>query len=118
MPDRRHFFARNAALGTFSNCLGESREDHHAPEDIWTYFCDEGKLEELTPGFLNFKVLQKSTREIGEGTLLDYHLKVNGIPMGWQSRIEDWEPDRRFVDTQVKGPYSYWRHARKTRHTD
>jgi len=83
----------------------------HAPEDIWTYFCDEGKLEELTPGFLNFKVLQKSTREIGEGTLLDYHLKVNGIPMGWQSRIESWEPPRRFVDMQVKGPYSYWRHV-------
>ncbi len=31
--------------------------------------------------------------------------------MGWQSRIEDWAPARRFVDTQVKGPYSYWRHA-------
>ena len=83
----------------------------HAPEEIWPYFCDERNLEELTPEFLNFKVLQKSTREIGEGTLIDYRLKLNGIPMGWQSRIESWEPARRFVDTQVKGPYSYWRHA-------
>jgi len=83
----------------------------HAPEEIWPFFCDEGNLEELTPGFLNFEVLGKSTREIGEGTLIDYRLKLNGIPMGWQSRIENWEPARRFVDTQVKGPYSYWRHA-------
>jgi uncharacterized protein (TIGR01777 family) len=83
----------------------------HAPEEIWPYFCDEGNLEELTPGFLNFEVLGKSTREIGEGTLIDYRLKLNGIPLGWQSRIENWEPARRFVDTQVKGPYSYWRHA-------
>ena len=83
----------------------------HAPEEIWPFFCDEGNLEELTPGFLNFEVLGKSTREIGEGTLIDYRLKLNGIPMGWQSRIESWEPARRFVDTQVKGPYSYWRHA-------
>jgi uncharacterized protein (TIGR01777 family) len=82
-----------------------------APEAIWPYFCDERNLEELTPEFLNFEVLGKSTREIGEGTLIDYRLKLNGIPLGWQSRIDDWEPARRFVDTQVKGPYSYWRHA-------
>jgi hypothetical protein len=83
----------------------------HAPERIWPFFCDERNLEELTPAFLNFQVLGKSTREIGEGTLIDYRLKLNGIPMGWQSRIENWEPARHFVDTQVKGPYAYWRHA-------
>ncbi len=83
----------------------------HAPESIWPYFCDERNLEELTPGFLHFKVLSKSTRELGEGTLIDYRLKLNGIPIGWQSRIENWQPARRFIDTQVKGPYSYWHHA-------
>ena len=83
----------------------------HAPEEIWPYFCDERNLEELTPGFLKFKVLGKSTREIGEGTLIDYRIVLNGIPMGWQSRIESGEPARRFVDTQVEGPYSFWQHA-------
>ena len=68
----------------------------HPPEEIWPYFCDERNLEELTPEFLNFEVLGKSTREIGEGTLIDYRLRLNGIPMGWQSRIENWEPARRF----------------------
>ena len=83
----------------------------HPPEHIWPFFCDEGSLDELTPEFLHFKVLGKSTPEIGEGTLIDYRLQLNGIPLGWQSRIEDWQPARRFVDTQRKGPYSYWRHA-------
>jgi ligand-binding SRPBCC domain-containing protein len=82
----------------------------HAPDAVWPYFCDERNLEELTPPFLNFKVLRKSTSEIGEGTLIDYRLRLNAIPMGWQSRIENWEHARRFVDTQVKGPYSHWRH--------
>lgn len=31
--------------------------------------------------------------------------------MDWQSRIENGDPARRFVDIQIKGPYSYWRHA-------
>ena len=82
-----------------------------APEAIWPYFCDERNLEELTPEFLNFEVLGKSTPEIGEGTLIDYRLRLNGIPMGWRSRIENWEPGRRFVDTQVRGPYAHWHHA-------
>ncbi len=83
----------------------------HPPEHVWPFFCDEGNLEELTPEFLNFKVLAKSTPGIGEGTLIDYRLKLYGIPMDWQSRIEGWEPARHFVDTQLKGPYSYWRHV-------
>ncbi|MFO1311047.1 MAG: TIGR01777 family oxidoreductase [Burkholderiales bacterium] len=83
----------------------------HAPESIWPFFCDERNLEELTPPFLHFEVLGKSTPEIGEGTLIDYRLKLNGIPMGWQSRIDEWSPARGFVDTQVRGPYASWRHA-------
>ena len=83
----------------------------HAPEAIWPYFCDENNLEALTPDFLEFEVVGKSTPAIGEGTLIDYRLRLSGIPLVWRSRIENWEPARRFVDTQVKGPYAYWHHA-------
>jgi ligand-binding SRPBCC domain-containing protein len=83
----------------------------HAPEAIWPYFCDERNLERLTPDFLRFKVVGKSSREIGEGTLIDYRLKLQGVPVRWQSRIENWEPPRRFVDTQVEGPYASWHHT-------
>ena len=54
-----------------------------------------------------FRSLGKSTLEIGEGTLIDYRLKLNGIPMRLAKQDRDWEPARRFVDTQVKGPYPY-----------
>jgi ligand-binding SRPBCC domain-containing protein len=33
------------------------------------------------------------------------------VPVRWQTRIEIWEPPVRFVDTQVKGPYSLWEHT-------
>jgi hypothetical protein len=81
-----------------------------APEAIWPFFCDERNLEALTPEFLRFEVLGKSSADIGEGTLIDYRLRLEGVPVAWRSRIENWEPGRRFVDTQVKGPYAYWHH--------
>ena len=45
-----------------------------------------------------------------KGTLLDYRLRLRGIPIRWQSEICAWEPPYRFVDRQTKGPYSLWVH--------
>ena len=52
----------------------------------------------------------QSGAEIGAGSLIDYRLRLDGLPMRWQSRIEAWDPPRSFVDTQVKGPYRLWHH--------
>ncbi len=82
-----------------------------APETLWPYFCDAHNLEAITPSFLNFRVRGQSSGEIGEGTLIDYGLRLDGIPVRWQSRIEAWDPPRAFVDTQAKGPYRLWHHT-------
>lgn len=82
------------------------------PEEIFPFFSLETNLERLTPPFLSFKVIGKSTPEIREGTLIDYKLSLHGLPVKWRTRIESWQPERfRFVDTQLKGPYRTWHHT-------
>lgn len=81
------------------------------PQTIWPYFCDEKNLEELTPSNLKFRVVGKSTPEISEGTLIDYRLSLSGIPFGWRTKIESWQPPSRFNDNQIQGPYAYWHHT-------
>lgn len=85
----------------------------HPPEKVFPFFSDERNLERITPGFLGFQVLRKSTPEIGEGTLIDYRLKIHGVPARWRTRIEEWVPGVRFVDTQLKGPYKKWHHTHR-----
>ena len=80
-------------------------------EKVFPFFADEKNLEVITPPFLHFHVLGKSTPEITEGTLIDYKLRLRGVPVRWQSRIEEWRPNERFVDTQVRGPYALWHHT-------
>jgi ligand-binding SRPBCC domain-containing protein len=81
------------------------------PDEIFPFFCDENNLEKITPPTLGFHVLGKNTPEISEGTLIDYKINVHGLPMKWQTRIEQWVPNERFVDTQLKGPYQLWHHT-------
>lgn len=81
------------------------------PEELFPFYCDEHNLEELTPPFLKFNVVGKSTAEMEEGTLIDYKLSLHGLPFKWRTRIENWSPGKRFIDTQLSGPYSKWYHV-------
>jgi uncharacterized protein (TIGR01777 family) len=80
-------------------------------EKVFPFFSDEKNLERLTPPLLNFHVEKKSTEKIMAGTLIDYKLKIHGVPTKWRTLIEIWDPPHRFVDTQTSGPYSRWHHT-------
>jgi hypothetical protein len=78
---------------------------------VFTFFSNEKNLELITPPYLHFRVLQKSTDEIKTGTLIDYKLKLHGVPLKWRTEILDFKPDEYFVDTQLNGPYKLWHHT-------
>jgi ligand-binding SRPBCC domain-containing protein len=67
-------------------------------------------LERLTPPWLHLEIITPPATAIRQGTLLDYRLRLRGLPLRWQSEISVWEPPQRFVDRQTKGPYSLWVH--------
>jgi ligand-binding SRPBCC domain-containing protein len=80
-------------------------------DEVFRFFSDAGNLQELTPSYLDFRILTPRPIEIRRGTLLDYRLKWHGLPIRWQTRILEWNPPRSFVDLQLKGPYKLWRHT-------
>jgi uncharacterized protein len=79
--------------------------------EVFQFFAAAENLEKITPPLLNFKITDKSTPQIEEGTLIDYSLKIHGVPVHWKTKILDWTPNEKFVDTQLKGPYSIWHHT-------
>lgn len=82
------------------------------------FFSDVKNLETLTPEFLKFKVLSKSTDELQDGTQINYRLQLHGFPVRWQSTIIDWKPTQGFADIQTRGPYAYWYHRHEFEEQD
>lgn len=81
-----------------------------SPGEIFPYFCSETNLENLTPPFLKFKVLGKSTQKIEVGTLIDYRMSLHGLPVRWKTQIDTWKNGESFSDRQLHGPYQKWHH--------
>jgi ligand-binding SRPBCC domain-containing protein len=77
--------------------------------EVFPFFADARNLQSITPAWLDFQVLTPDV-VIETGALIDYRLKVHGIPLRWRTRICEWEPPVRFIDEQIRGPYRLWRH--------
>ncbi len=82
-------------------------------KEVFEFFSDAYNLEALTPPLLQFQVLTPAPIVLQAGALIDYKLRIHGLPLRWRTRIDLWNPPYEFVDLQLRGPYKLWRH----RHT-
>ena len=79
-------------------------------ENVFDFFCKAENLQKLTPPSLDFKILSDIPIEMKKGALIDYRIKLYGIPVTWKTEITEWNPPFSFEDSQLNGPYKLWKH--------
>lgn len=77
---------------------------------VFSFFSNPYNLFTITPDFLDFQILQCSSKEIKKNTLITYKLKIYKIPIRWKTIIKDFKPYKYFSDSQIQGPYLVWFH--------
>ena len=80
-------------------------------EEVFSFFSDAENLNLITPPWLYFKILTPLPIVMEKNTAIDYSIKLLGLRMTWRTEITVWQPPDKFIDRQIKGPYSVWEHT-------
>lgn len=80
-------------------------------EEVFAFFSDAHNLQAITPPWVKFEVLTPAPVAMRAGALIDYRIRIRGVPIRWRTEITEWQPPLRFVDVQLRGPYRLWHHT-------
>ena len=78
-------------------------------DEAFAWHARPGALERLTPPWERVRVVER-TGGIEDGGSATFLVRVGPASFRWVAVHRDYEPGRRFVDEQVKGPFSHWIH--------
>ena len=80
--------------------------------DVFAFFADPRHLELLAPPAMCVRLLTPEV-VMAAGAVLEFRLSWLAVPFTWRAFIREYDPPYRFVDVQVRGPYSRWEHRHR-----
>ena len=86
--------------------------------EVFSFFEQPENLEKITPTSVGFVILTPRPIKMKTGLVLDYTIRILGLPVRWTTLICDYNSPHQFCDVAIRGPYSFWHHTHTFEETD
>jgi ligand-binding SRPBCC domain-containing protein len=96
--------------GFFTHKILTSQVVPLPPDDVFPFFEDPRNLSEITPQWLDFRMIKSTNADVFKGAQFVYTIRWFGVKLRWKTKIVDYEKPVRFTDIQLSGPYKSWQH--------
>lgn len=81
-------------------------------DEAWEFFSNPANLNNITPAYMRFRILNKSGERMYPGQIITYTVRpLLGIPLFWMTEITHVKEKEYFIDEQRRGPYAFWHHT-------
>lgn len=92
--------------------LRQQFELDHPPEEVFAWHARPGAFERLTPPWESVRV-RSATGGLEVGARIVLAIRRGPVELTWEVQHTECEENRLFVDEQVRGPFSRWRHEHR-----
>ncbi|MGF1572196.1 MAG: SRPBCC family protein [Sumerlaeia bacterium] len=97
-----------------SRTLEDSVVVYTSPQVLWNYYTDLNNLTEMMLPQLRMKVVKAELpMKLGSRIRFKIQPKAMPFPIYWDAQISTFDAPHRFVDKQIKGPFSRWIHEHR-----
>jgi len=81
--------------------------------EVFAFFADVRNLALVNPPWARLRWLSPPPGTLSAGAVIDFSVRVAGLPARWRVFIRECDPPYRFVDVQIWGPFARWEHRHR-----
>jgi ligand-binding SRPBCC domain-containing protein len=81
--------------------------------EVFEFFADPRNLAVMTRASARLTWLAPAPERLAAGSVLDFSIRVAGLPFSWRVMVREFDPPYRFLDAQLWGPFARWEHRHR-----
>jgi ligand-binding SRPBCC domain-containing protein len=78
--------------------------------EVFAFFADPGNLALVSVPSARLRWLTPPPSTLAAGAVLDFSIRLGGVPIRWRVFVREFDSPHRFVDAQLWGPFARWEH--------
>ena len=81
--------------------------------EVFAFFADARNFALVNPFSARLRWLSPPPETLSAGAVIDFSVRLAGLPVRWRVFIREFDTPYRFVDVEIWGPFARWEHRHR-----